>query len=139
MLVGIWMDQTQLQNVFGKIHVSISDFQLFFNFRCMAFCSAYLELFSDSNRLVFCILQLHKWDPCNRFVVADWRYGVLYLSKCSAQVLPLYFNPYTYGNLLVGRSKWKDYHAKLKLYTSGYLQYNCLVTIRWFLSQAGRL
>ena len=43
------MDQTQLQSVIGKIHVSVSDFQLFFNFRCIAFCSAYLELFSDSN------------------------------------------------------------------------------------------
>ena len=52
----LWMDKTQLQNVIGKIHVSIPDFQVFFNFRCIVFCSAYLDLFSDSNHLVFCVL-----------------------------------------------------------------------------------
>ena len=39
-----------------KNHVSNSDFQLFFNFRCVGFCSADFELFSESDKVVFCIL-----------------------------------------------------------------------------------
>ena len=49
------MAKTQLQNVIGKNHVSNSDFQLFFNFRCIGFCSAEFELFSESEKVVFCI------------------------------------------------------------------------------------
>ena len=44
------------RNVIGKNHVSNSDFQLFFNFRCIGFCSADIELFSEPERVMFIIL-----------------------------------------------------------------------------------
>jgi hypothetical protein len=37
-------------------HVSNSGFQLFFNFRCIGFCSADFELFSEPERVMFFIL-----------------------------------------------------------------------------------
>ena len=50
------MAKTQLQNVIGKNHVSNSDVQLFLNFRCIGFCSAGFELFSEPERVMSFIL-----------------------------------------------------------------------------------
>ena len=50
------MAKTQLQNVIGKNHVSNSDVQLFFNFRCIGFCNIGFELFSEPEKIMFFIL-----------------------------------------------------------------------------------
>ena len=50
------MAKTQLQNVIGKNHVRNSGVQLFFDFRCIGFCSTGFELFSEPERVMFFIL-----------------------------------------------------------------------------------
>ena len=67
--------------------------QLFFNFRCIGFCSAEFELFSESEKVVFCIFVAAKKVPCTEFCSCA-PYALRFVpTKSLCTTPPAYLNP----------------------------------------------
>ena len=95
MLVGIWDSIDQLQNVMGKKRVRFSDARIFFQLMCIIFCSHVCSNYFP----IWCSPCFDFVGTCAvHFVAPGCMHCVLYLWKCSAQLLPLYLNgdPYIY-------------------------------------------